>query len=197
MNETIQNIINRRSIRQYEVKQIPDTQLRLLLECAQYAPSGGNNQYVRFLVIQNAETLNLLNTIIREEYASRELIEGEYTNKTVLSARKPNYQFMYGAPTLITALGPRNYCNSMADSANALQNIQLAATSLGLGACWINQPHWLTGFAPLRAVFERFGMRDDEDIFGSVAVGYPAGKIQSGGKRVTGRVLLDNPQIIL
>ena len=196
MNETIQTIIKRRSIRSYEAKQIPDVQLQIILECAQYAPSGGNNQYVRFLVIQNAETLNLLNILIREEYASREIIEGEYTNKTVLSARKPNYQFMYGAPTLITALGPRNYCNGMADSANALQNIQLAATSLGLGACWINQPHWLTGLTLLRNVFEQLGMRNDEDIFGSVAVGYPAGIIQSDGKRVTGRILLDNPRIL-
>jgi nitroreductase len=61
----------------------------------------------------------------------------------------------------------------MANSANALQNIQLAASALRLGACWISQLHWLTDLPELRNYFKNLGLRSDEDIFGSVAIGYP------------------------
>lgn len=61
----------------------------------------------------------------------------------------------------------------MADSANALENMQLAATSLGLGACWGNQLHWLTDNSTLRNYLEPLGLGKDENIFGSIIVGYP------------------------
>lgn len=47
----------------------------------------------------------------------------------------------------------------------------LAGAGLGLGSCWSNQPHWQTDVPTLGALFARYGMRMDEDIFGSVAIG--------------------------
>lgn len=44
MNEVIQNILTRRSIRTYKEEQISDEQLDSILEAGKYAPSGGNSQ---------------------------------------------------------------------------------------------------------------------------------------------------------
>lgn len=49
---------------------------------------------------------------------------------------------------VISAVAPRDYDNAMADCAMALENVQLAAAALGLGACWANQPHWADGWCP-------------------------------------------------
>lgn len=194
MNIIIANMLKRRSVRVYKKEQIRDEDLKIILECALYAPTGGNHQYSRFYVIQDPYIMEELNAIICDELASREIVEGQYINKGILQARKEGCHFFYHAPTLISAVSLRYHSNSMADCANALQNMQLAATALGLGACWINQPHWLTDVPRIRAIFEHLGLLEDEDIFGSISVGYPEYIAQKAGPRKEGRVVLDIPR---
>lgn len=191
MNVVIENILNRRSVRAYKPEQIQDGELKLLLECALYAPTGGNLQNSRFLVIQDSGLMEELNLAIRDELAQREIAAGEMMAKGILRARKEGYHFIFHAPTLITAVAPRNHSNSMANCCTALENIQLAACSLGLGACWSNQSHWLTGAERVRKIFEKLGLKEDEDIFGSVSVGYPAFTAARASARKEGRVVLD------
>lgn len=105
-----------------------------MLECALYAPTGGNLQNSRFLMIQDPRLLEKLNTVIRDE---------------------------------------------------------LAASAIGRGACWSNQPHWLTDVPAVREIFFRLGLGEDEDIFGSVCVGYPALTASKAPSRKEGRIVLD------
>lgn len=193
---TIETMLKRRSIRVYQEKQISDEELKTILECGLYAPTGGNCQYSRFIVIQNPENLRELNDLIRDELAGRELRSGQWINKGIVRARKEGYHFIYHAPTLINVVSPRAHENSMANCTGALENMQLAATALGLGACWSNQPHWLTDVPAIRDVFARYGLSDEEDIFGSVSVGYPAEPAGAAPPRKAGRILLDNPRKI-
>lgn len=194
MNEAIRNMMERRSIRKYKKIQIRDEDLKIILDCALYAPTGGNVQYSRFLIIQDPAVMEELNSVIRDELASREIIGGQFINRGIARAQKEGYHFIYGAPTLITAVSPRSHENSMADCAAALENIQLAAAALGLGACWSNQPHWLTGVPSVRSIFARLGLSDDEDIFGSAAVGYAENIVIKAAPRKEGRVSLDTPR---
>ena len=194
MNETIQTMLNRRSVRAYESGQIRDEELAALLRCALYAPTSSNCQSTRFLVIQDAERLARLNGVICRELASREEREGQVMNVGIRAARKEGFNFFYGAPTLITAVAPRDYDNSMANCAAGLENILLAASSLGLGACWSNQAHWLTAVPAVREVFEELGLQAGEDIFGSVEVGYPKHLSVRERPRKEGRVVLDRPR---
>ncbi len=190
-------ILRRRSVRSYTEAQISDGQLQTILRCALYAPSGGNCQYSRFIVLQDPAVLEELNRLVRSALAGREIVPGQWLNKGILRARQPgDYQFMYRAPTLISAVAPRDHANSMADCSCALENMQLAADALGLGSCWINQPHWVTDDPAVRALFGRFGLREDEDIFGSVSVGYEAAPRREASPRKPGRVILDAPRDI-
>ena len=144
MNEVIKNMLTRRNIRTYEEKQITDEQLNALLEAAKYAPSGGNSQTWRFTVVQNKEKLEQLNSLVRESFRHFEVDEKTYrSNKSgKKAAEKDNYKSYYNAPTLIIVSNDKEYSNCMADSAIALENILLAAHSLGLGACFVNQLTW-------------------------------------------------------
>lgn len=191
MNAVIENMLKRRSVRAYEERQIKDDELNTILECALYAPTGGNLQNSRFLVIQDPMLLDELNVSIRDELRSRPIVEGEMMAKGIRRAMTENYHFIFHAPTLITAVAPREHSNSMANCCTGLENIQLAATALGLGACWSNQPHWLTDVPEIRRIFERLGLREDEDIFGSVSVGYPAVLPKHAAARKEGRIVLD------
>lgn len=65
----------------------------------------------------------------------------------------------------------------MADSACAMQNMQLAAHSLGLGSCWIKQLTWFGEQPSIRTMLERLVIPDDEIVCGSLAIGYTATEI--------------------
>lgn len=190
-NPVIEAILTRRSIRSYRPEQIRDEELKVLLECALYAPTGGNLQNSRFLVIQDPERMEDLNQAIRRELCTREPVEGEMMAKGIRRARQEGYHFIFHAPVLITAVAPKTHSNSMANCCTGLENILLAAHALGLGAFWSNQPHWLTDVPAIREIFGCLGLREDEDIFGSVAVGYPAHVPERASARREGRIVLD------
>ena len=191
MNEVIQTMIRRRSVRRYLPQQIDDVSLDRILTAGLYAANGGNLQHPRFIVVQDPDILSLLARTAQEEFASQELKEGQYKNKSIRAAKaSKEYNFLFHAPTLIIVVSDRSWLNSMADSAGSLQNMQLAACSLGLGACWVNQLHWLTDVASIRAIVEGLGMLPEEDIYGSMVVGLPADPLPPPPPRKEGRVIL-------
>lgn len=191
MNEVVEVILKRRSIRAYKKEQISDAELEILLTCALYAPTGGNLQNSRFLAIQKPELLSELNEAIRKNLAAREPVPGEMMTKGILRAGRPGYHFIFHAPTLIAAAAPREHSNSMANCCCGLENIQIAAASMGLGSCWSNQLRWLTGETEIRELLKRVGLREDEDIFGAVSVGYPAAEPGKAAERREGRIQTD------
>jgi len=60
----------------------------------------------------------------------------------------------------------------MADCALALQNIFLAAQSLGLGSCYINQLHWLRDDPSIRAYLLELSIPKEHTICSSAAIGF-------------------------
>ena len=191
MNEIIQNMIRRRSVRRYLPRQISDEALDAILTAGLYAANGANLQHPRFIAVQNSDTLSLLNKTARAEFMVQEIREGQIKNKAIQKARdNPDYTFTFHAPTLIIAVSDRAWPNSMADCAGAMQNMQLAACSLGLGACWVNQLHWLTDAPAIRAIVEPLGMLAQEDIYASMVVGFPADPLPAPPARKEGRVML-------
>lgn len=61
MNETLQTIKARRSVRAYTEQQVSAEDLNLILEAATYAPSGMHLETWHFTAIQNKEVLEELN----------------------------------------------------------------------------------------------------------------------------------------
>ena len=119
MNQVIDTILRRRSWRSYEEKQITQEQLDQVLECGLWAPSAKNEQSWHFTVLQNKELIAQLTTGCQQ-------MMGSETDP------------FYGAPTLILVTGKEDCIAPMKDGSLAMQNMFLAAESLGLGTCWIN-----------------------------------------------------------
>ena len=76
------------------------------------------------------------------------------------------------APTLILVSNAREYPNAMADCSVAIENMMLAAHSLGLSSCWINQLTWFGDIPDIRKLLSGYGVPDDYMVCGSVALGY-------------------------
>ena len=91
---------------------------------------------------------------------------------SINAAKTGNYVFHYNAPVLIVTANQQGYGNAIADSACALENMMIAANALDLGACWINQLHWLTDHDNLRRYMAGLGLAEDETITGGLILGY-------------------------
>ncbi|WMJ88645.1 nitroreductase family protein [Anaerocolumna sp. MB42-C2] len=187
-NEIVNGIFARRSTRKFTEQKIDDVQLETLLEAARWAPSGGNNQSWLFTAIQNKEILLKINKMVREGFQIW-IPDDDYPGKqgAKLSSQREDYNFYYHAPTLIIASNRPNYENAMADCALALENIFLAAQSMGLGSCYINQLHWLRNDTKLRDYLFELGIPKEHTICSSAAIGY-IGKESNAPLRKEGTV---------
>lgn len=131
MNEVIQNIMNRRSVRVYSEEQIKQEDLELILKSGLTSPSGCNMQPWHFTVVQNKEIMNTLNIESKKEFANS---ENEMFRKM---ASNEKFDIFYNAPTIIVVSGEKTAQTAIIDSSAATENMILAAESLGIGSCWI------------------------------------------------------------
>ncbi|MCP5515278.1 MAG: nitroreductase family protein [Spirochaetales bacterium] len=177
MNEVIKNIISRRSVRKFIAdRQIPESDLNLILEAAKSAPSGMNAQSWHFTVIQNKQKIEKLNSLIIESAMQ----SADEEMKKTLSRQKLNY--FYNAPSVIIVSNePKSSSSSTPeyDSAAALQNIFLAAHSLGIGSCWIQILSFIDESASLRDYLKELGVPKNYRVYGTAIIGYPDGEIKT------------------
>jgi len=131
MNETLKNIRNRRSIRAFQSEQIKDEELHAIIEAAIYAPSATNLQPWHFTVIQNKELLDRLSEAFKKLAKNSSI---EYIKRF---ADNDSFHVFYNAPTVVIASGEINSKSAPVDCAAAVENMHIAAESLGIGSCWI------------------------------------------------------------
>lgn len=168
-------ILTRRSTRRYKEKEIDKSLLDRIIEAGRYAPSGGNNQTNHLFVITDQTVLKQLAEIAQNTFSAMEVYEGMYPSlrTSVTLSKKGNYVFHYNAPCLIVLANRKEYGNNIADVACALENMMILANEFDLGSCWINQLKWLNENEEILNLFKEFGLKDDERIYGALALGYP------------------------
>lgn len=112
--DTLEAVLSRRSVRKYKPDPVPDEHLAQILEAGRQAPSGGNRQPWHFIVVKDPE--------VRQAVAKA-------CNKQM---------WMADADVIICACGLSEVSRwHQIDPTIALQNMILAATSLGYGTCWV------------------------------------------------------------
>lgn len=140
-------IRNRRSIRKYLDQPIDDSLLEKLVDAAQWAPSGGNAQRWRFIVITEPEMVNLVRQVTPGILASPPAIIvvcSMRTGRVNADSRMVGYEY-----------------------AMASQNILLAAHGFGLGSCVIGS------FSPV-AIKELLSIPEGVEPELLITLGYPA-----------------------
>ncbi len=131
MNEVLKTIARRRSIRQYEGKQIKGTELKAILEAGLQAPSGHDSQPWHFTVIQKRELIDEINAGTKMAMRKSDI---DWIAKL---GNAENYNIFYNAPTVIILAARKDVISPLADVCAALQNMLIAAESLAIGACWM------------------------------------------------------------
>ncbi len=131
-------IKNRRSIRKYQERQISKDDLQKIIEAGLYAPNAGGGQR-RYII-------GCMDTVLNERvgklnimsFDKSKLIGGFVSSEqpSIIDDPSINSGF-YGAPTVCTIFGPKNFLYSVADCFIAAENMVLEAYNLGINSCII------------------------------------------------------------
>lgn len=180
MNETLKSILNRRSIRKYQEKQITDEELQAILEAGKFAPSAMNQQSWHFTVVQNKKMLQKINQACRTAFSKS-------GNKNFEErAKAENFHIFYNAPTFIIVSGDEKAIAPQNDGSLALGNMLLAAESLEIGSCWIHAMNFLFSTEEGKLLKKELGIPEGYVPVGSGAFGYKDGKSPSPALRKEG-----------
>jgi nitroreductase len=211
-NQVERVIMERRSVRRFKDKQVPENLVRRLLEAGRFAPSTGNGQPWRFLVIRDEEVLKKMERDAQRicqlfrflmDWRTSPLKQIAFLNAQVMIRLLPNMlhpipfgaisliaegklKLYHGAPTVIHVLVDRRGASDpVVDVGVCGENMVLAAHSLGLGTCWIGFVE-LFKFMPWWA--RRLGIKYPWKMCQAISIGYPVGHPDGMVPRETHRV---------
>jgi nitroreductase len=113
--DTIQVILNRRSVRKYQSKPVDENDLKTIIEAGRQAPSAANRQPWHFIVVKSVD--------------QRKHLAQACSGQTWLA----------DAGVIVAGVGRPAVSDKWypVDVAIAMENMILAATALGYGTCWI------------------------------------------------------------
>lgn len=157
MRETVTDIQNRRSVKEYKPEQITDEELTAVLEAGMNAPSGGNRQSPVFIAVQNKEWIRKLCKLNAE-----------------IAGAPEGFDVFYGAPTIILVLADKNAPDGVQDGSLCLGNMFNAAYALGLGSRWINRILETFETELGKELLKEAGYEGEYIGVGSCILGYPA-----------------------
>ena len=152
MDNILDFIFRRRSIRVYERRKLEQEKINDLLKAAMAAPSGSNSQPWEFVVVTDEEKINLLRSKIKY---------GDYNAPAIIVV----------CSNLAIAKNESALRYWVQDCSAATENILIAAAGMGLGTCWVASYPKEDVMAILR---ETLGIPEDVFPHNLIYVGYPA-----------------------
>lgn len=170
MNETIKTLLQRRTVRTFNDKPVPQEVVEQILQAGLYAPSARGEQNAIFVVIQDKETLKALSA----------------ENARIMG--RPDAEPFYGAKTVILVVG-NNTPNVAYDGSCAIDNMLNAAWSLGVGTCWIHRARQEVETEFGKELLKKAGLPDGDYVgVGHIALGYFDDEAPEAKPRKDGRV---------
>ena len=115
MNNLLELMINRRSVRKYSDVLVTDEQIKTITTAALLSPSGHSKYPCEFIVVKDRETLEKMS-----------------------HCRVAVAKMLNNASCAIVTIADKNKSDTVIeDSSISMMNMHLMAASLGLGSCWI------------------------------------------------------------
>lgn len=156
MMNALENLLQRRSIRQYRDDPIPQETLDQILRAGTYAPTGMNRQAPIIIAVTNREMRDRLSRM----------------NAAVMGADNDPF---YGAPVVLVVLADRSIATHVYDGSLVMGNLMLAAHAHGLGSCWIHRAKEMFESEEGKALLKEWGIEGEYEGIGNCILGYPDG----------------------
>jgi nitroreductase len=152
-NQVIDAILSRRSVRSFTDESLSHEDLEAIVECGRWAPSANNRQGWCFVAVEDRESI-------------RQLAEA------VGAAIGRDGYDMYDPAAIVIVGHAQGAPFGREDDGCAMQNMFLAAYSLGIGSVWINQLQGICGDSAVETELCRLGLDAGYEVHGVCALGY-------------------------
>ena len=158
----IQALKQRRSYRSFSSQPVKQSDLEKILEVVGYAPSGGNNRFLR-LISQWFDGDCRTDPVYGKRYASK-------IDSILERYRAGQDPILRNAPSVVFSVGPKTAVWGGVESGINLTYFNLAAETMNIGCCFAG---YATAAAKRsREVRELLGIKEDEECFSAMCFGY-------------------------
>lgn len=187
-------VFTRRSVRNFSDRPVSEHLVRRVIEAGRHAPSGGNSQPWKFVVVTNKALIDRMNEVaaatmlgLYNAYASDEGVQalaanfnpaapGGFDPRIILGGVGTNIRnrinpTLLGAPVVILIAGDRRAIGGPQMQIGICgTNMNLVANSLGLKGTWVGFAAACNGNPEL---MNTLGIKDPFSIITSMVIGYP------------------------
>jgi nitroreductase len=172
VNEAINNLLTRRSVRNYKPEQIKDEELEMVLKAGSYAPSGRGLQSAMMIAVQNKQEIDKLANIFNQ-------------------VRKTSGNPFFNAPTVILVLARKEVSTHHDDGCAVMSNLLNAAHAIGLGSCWVHHFKAILETREGQEIIKAYGVDVSEYVgIAHLALGYPLGELKKPAPRKEGNIII-------
>ncbi len=175
----------RRSIRDYEERDVPLETVKAIIEESCLAPSSANGQPWRFAIIKNREVIKQLSNESKKNLvADLEKNPASPRKNYEQALRNPDFNVFYNAPCLVYICGREDLRTLQVDLALFACYFMFSAVEKGLGTCWIGLGTHIKD-PELRNLI---GIQNGYRIVAPLIIGYPK-SIPAPSERMQPRIL--------
>lgn len=166
MNEVIQNILSRRSVKKYKSDMIPKEAIDEIIKAGTYAPNGRG--------MQSPIIVAVTNKAIRDELSR--------INGKIMGA-PDGFDPFYNAPVVLIVLADSSCPTYIYDGSLVMENLMLSANSLGIGSCWIHRAKETFETKEGKAILNKLGIPETYQGIGNCILGYSDEPVKTASPR--------------
>ena len=167
MNEVLQAIKTRRSIRKFKLDMPRREDIDQIIEAGLYAASGMGRQSSIIVAVTDKA--------LRDKLAA---------DNARIGGWDAGFDPFYGAPVVLIVLTPKNEANRVYDGSLVMGNLMLAAHALRLGSIWIHRAKEEFEQADYQQLLKRLGIEGEWEGIGHCAIGYIDGEAPAAAPQV-------------
>lgn len=153
MNACLNVLKTRRSVKSYQDRPVPPELLEEVLKASINAPTGMHKQSPVMVLVTEPETVRNMGIM----------------NAKIMGA---THDAFYGAPAVIVVFADSTVSTHVEDGSLVMGNLLNAATSLGLGCCWIHRAREFFKLPEGKALMEKWGLDERYVGIGNCILGY-------------------------
>ena len=153
MNDVLETIKSRRSIRKYKSDMVPQDKLEKIIEAGTYAATGMGKQSPIIVAVTNKELRDKLSAM----------------NAKIMGVNSDPF---YGAPVVLIVLADKNRPTYVYDGSLVMGNLMLEAEAQGVGSCWIHRAKEEFESEEGKEILKSLGIEGDYEGIGHCVLGY-------------------------
>ncbi|MCI9475688.1 MAG: nitroreductase family protein [Emergencia sp.] len=164
MNQIIEAMKERRSIRKFKPEMVPKEIIEQIIEAGTFAATGMNYQDPIIIAVTNKELRNKLSKL----------------NAEIMGSDSDPF---YGAPVVLIVLADKKIPTHVYNGSLVMGNLMLAAHALGIGSCWIHRAKEEFERSEGLEILKSLGIEGDYEGIGHCILGYVDGEYPKASER--------------